>query len=311
MIIYDLPNEEYHNSKKYADYISSSQLKHYLKSPLAYKHALNNPQTDTDALRFGTLFHEAMALYKEHGTIDAFFDAIAIFQAPINPKTGSAYGSATKAYSEAYQAFMEENKGKLIATAEEAMLVDNMVRSLVQSNTFTSRQVKKLLKWGKTEVSMFHETEEGIKLKVRPDLLTPKKIVDWKTTSSDDLSEEAINRLILKYGYHISAAMYVWVNHELTGEWATFYLVIVSKVAPYDAIMVDMTNYAYRYLPDVDIAIPNCGAMEFKRLLNLHAKCLKENNWGGAETLIQGDKYKILEIEPPKWYNNKFNELTD
>ena len=151
-------------------------------------------------------------------------------------------------------------------------------------------------------------TEDGIKVKIRPDLLSPKKIVDWKTTTLDDLTEESINHTILRYGYHISAAMYQYIYHAVTGKWLDFYLVFVQKQPPFDCVMVDMANYGYRYLPDADMVIPGPGALEFKRLLDLHTKCVKANEWPGAEIFIPGDKYRIMEIEPPRYYANKFIE---
>jgi len=309
-IIYGLPNSKYHFGDKYKDYLSSSQLKIYDKSPAAYKYTIGHPQEETDSMRFGSLFHKAMQMFAEGVTPDAFSkyfrERIAVFEPPVNDKTGKHYGAATKVYKEAYDAFLQANDGKPIATDEDVELIRNMTLSLLCGCGATSMQVRKLLKWGKPEVSIFYQTEDGIKLKVRPDLLTSSKIIDWKTISSDDLNEEAINRVILKYGYHISAAMYQYVAHKVLGKWLDFYLVFVSKLPPFDAVMVNMANYSYRYLPDVDIVIQGCGALKFKRLLDLHIKCTKENQWPGAETFISGDKYRIMEIVPPKYYANRF-----
>lgn len=307
--IHGLSNERYHHGEEERQYLSSSLLKLYLKSPKAYKHAIDNPTEEkSDALRFGSLFHMAMEKYQQFGTIDAFYDRIAIFRPPINPKTGQPYGETTKAYAEAYDDFLAENGHKEIATAEVVNQIDDMVGSLVRPcvGGETAKQVLKLLEWGKPEVSHFIEYE-GCKFKWRPDLETRRKIVDWKSTTTDDLSEENINRIILKYGYHISAPFYQFFTHEQTGVWKDFYIVFVSKVPPYDSVMVDMANYGYRYLPDADIVIPGCGAMEFKRLLDLHIKCTKENHWPGAEQAIPDNNgVRVLEITPPRYYERKF-----
>ena len=100
--------------------------------------------------------------------------------------------------------------------------------------------------------------------------------------------------------------MYQYVCHAVTGKWLDFYLVFVQKQEPYDCVMVDMANYGYRYLPDADMVIPGPGALEFQKLLDLHTKCTKSNEWPGAETFIPGDKYRIMEIESPRYYANKF-----
>ena len=310
--IYGLSNEDYHNSEPYRQYLSSSQLKKYLISPKAFKHSLDNPEeAKSDALRFGSLFHDLMVSYTDHNdnelaAIKQWEQGMAIFEPPVNKSTNKPYGATTNLYKEVYAAFLQANAGKLVVSREEADLAYNMGNSLLRDSGSTSEQVRKLLRWGKPEVSHFVEYE-GCKFKFRPDLETKRKIVDWKTVSTDDLSEESINRIILKYGYHISSAFYQFFEHERTGVWKQFILVLVSKVAPYDCVMVDMSNYGYRYLPDVDMVIPGPGAMEFKRLLDLHIKCTKENHWPGAETFIPDNNgVRMLEIQPPRYYERKF-----
>lgn len=315
-IIYNLSNEDYHRNPPYSEYLSSTQLKAYAKSPKYAKFMLDNPQESTDAMRFGSMFHDLMALCSVHkGNLSSAFDewerSIAVFQPPINAKTNKPFGSATNAYKDAYNAFVSTNTGKMLATNDEVTNLFKMASSLLYECGSTSLAVQYLLQRGTPEVSVFHQTEDGIKIKVRPDLLTKKKIIDWKTTTLDDLTEDSINRAILNYGYHISAAMYTWTYHEVTGEWLTFYLVFVQKQAPFDCVVVDMTNYTYRYLPDVDIVIPGPGATEFKRLLGLHTKCTIENKWDGAETFIKGERFRIMEINPPKYYLNKFIDIIE
>lgn len=321
-IIHGLSNEEYHDRHgRFGDYISSSLLKLYAKSPAAYKHALDHPAEQTDAMRLGSLFHDLMAsLAQSDGKWDngynAFWNSLAVFEPPINERTGKPFGATSDQCKDAYAEFLTRNAGKGLAAKEDVELASAMAQSLLYSRGSTSEQVRKLLKWGKPEVSIFHETEDGVKIKIRPDLLTngslnaSGKIVDWKSVNTDDLSEESLNRIILRYGYHISAAQYQWVAHEVLGKWLDFYEVFVSKVPPYDAVMVNMVNYGYRYLPGADIVVPGCGALEFKRLLGMHTKCTKENHWPGAETFIPGGKYRIMEIKPPRWYDNNFIEET-
>lgn len=333
--IHGLSNEAYHHEEPYSEYLSSSQLKRYAISPKAAKFALDNPTEDkSDALRFGSLFHDLMASYAAHhddefAAIRQWEQGMAIFEPPVNKSTNKPYGVTSNPHKEAYAAFLQANEGRLIVSRDEADLAYNMANSLLRGCGATSEQVRKLLKWGKPEVSFFYEFTEKdengedvtIRLKVRPDLLTDYKIIDWKTVSTDDLSEENINRIILKYGYHISAAMYQWVVWKVTGIWRDFYLVIISKTPPYDCIMVNMCavlqdiygeyHYGYGYCANRDgIVIPGCGAMEFKKLLDLHIKCTKENHWAGAEQAIPDNNgVRILEIQPPRYYSNKFLEL--
>lgn len=304
--IYGLSNQAYHHEKPYSDYLSSSSLKLYLKSPKAAKFALDNPTEEkSDALRLGSLFHDLMACSAEHydnGTkaIAEWMRGIAVFTPPKNEKTGQPYGAATKAYKEAYEAFLQANGGKTIASNEELSLVQKMARSLICDSGATSEQVRKLLKWGKPEVSHFVEYE-SCKFKWRPDLETPRKIIDYKTIATDDLSERSINAQIARYGYDISAAFYLFMEHERTGQWKQFYWIFVSKQEPYDAVMVDASEWTYKH--DDGIVLPQVGAIKMKALLDLHIKCTREQNWPGAEIYIpeSDNGMRIMCPAPPPW----------
>lgn len=304
-VIHGLSNESYHHDKPYSDYLSSSQIKAYLKSPKAAKFALDNPTEEkSDALRFGSLFHMAMEKFQQYGTIDAFYNCVAILTPPKNDKTGQPYGMTTKAYAEAYNQFLADNQGKEIATLEEIQLIDDMVGTLVRPSVggATATQVLKLLKWGKPEVSHFIEYE-GCKFKWRPDLETKAKIIDYKTIASDDLSERSINAQIAKYGYDISAAFYLFFDHLQTGKWKRFYWIFVSKQPPFDAVMVDASKWTYDYDPETDIVMPQVGAIKFKALLDLHIQCSRKNEWPGSEIFIpeSDNGLRIMCPTPPAW----------
>lgn len=315
--IYGLSNQAYHHEKPYSDYLSSSQLKHYGISPKAAKFALDNPEEEkSDALRFGSLFHDLMACLAEHkgDWSKGFFQwkgGIATFDPPINPKTQTYYGATTKAYTEAYEKFLSDNQGKTVAHVLETDLAGDMAHSLLNCCGATSEQVRKLLKWAKaTEVSYFHETEDGIKLKVRPDLLTRSKIVDWKTTALDSLDEDSIAKAIIRYGYDVSLSMYQYVIHEIEGKWYTPILIFVQKSEPHDCLMCDISEWCYTYFPEDDFVKPGVGAMEFQRLLKLHTECVKNNEWPGAENTIEADgNTRIMKPAVPYWYAMKYFEI--
>lgn len=312
--IYGLSNQAYHHEAPYSEYLSSSQLKNYLKSPRYAKFALGNPTEDkSDALRFGSLFHDLMACSAGHydnGTkaIAEWMRHIAIFDPPKNEKTGQLYGSTTKAYKEAYEAFLQANEGKMIASNDEMSVINQMHKSLLCDSGATSEQVRKLLKWAKaTEVSYFYETEDGIKLKVRPDLLTKTKLVDWKTCSLDLLDEDGIARQIIKYRYDVSLAMYQYVLHAIEGKWYTPILVFVQKQEPFDCVMCDISEWCYQYFPDEDFVKPGVGAMEFRKLLDLHTECVRNNEWPGAESSIEADgNVRIMKPKIPAYFGMKY-----
>lgn len=315
-IIHGLSNEAYHHQKPYSDYLSSTNLKAYAKSPKAAKFLLDNPTEEkSDALRIGSLFHDLMACCAEHydnGTkaIAEWMRHIAVFEPPVNDKTGQPYGATTKAYKEAQEAFLQANEGKMIASNEELSLVQKMSQSLLCDSGATSEQVRKLLKWAKaTEVSYFYETEDSIKLKVRPDLLTHGKIVDWKTCSLDSLDEDSIARQIIKYRYDVSLAMYQWTIFQIEKKWYMPILVFVQKQEPFDAVMCDISEWCYQYDNTYDVVTMGCGALEFRRLLDLHTGCVKNNEWPGAESSIEADgNTRIMKPAVPYWLGMKYFE---
>lgn len=296
--------------------MSSSQLKWYLRSPKFFKHNIDNPTEDkSDALRLGSLFHDLMACSAEHydnGTkaIAEWMRHIAIFDPPKNEKTGQLYGSTTKAYKEAYEVFLQANEGKMIASNDEISVINQMYKSLLCDSGATSEQVRKLLKWAKaTEVSYFYETEDGIKLKVRPDLLTHGKIVDWKTCSLDSLDEDSIARQIIKYRYDVSLAMYQWTIFQIEKKWYAPILVFVQKQEPFDCVMCDISEWCYQYDKTYDVVTMGCGALEFRRLLDLHTECVKNNEWPGAESSIEADgNVRIMKPKIPAYFGMKYFE---
>lgn len=306
--IYGLPNGSYHRGEPYCDYLSSSQLKDYAKSPAYAKWHREHPDDESNAaLIFGSLFHDCLASLAGGQDLDAWCANIAVFEPPVNEKTGQPFGAATKRYADAYDTFLLNNIDRQIASSADLQLIRDMALALLSEQTETGKAVRKLLKWGKSEVSHFVEYD-GCKFKCRPDLETRKKIVDWKTTNIDIFDEDSINRVILKYGYHISAAMYQWLVHEITGEWKSFYLVLVSKQAPHDSIIVCMDDWAYRYVPEAEYTVLGPGAYEFAKLRDLHIQCTKSGVYPTAEVFIErkDGESPVLNIQPPSYVTRKY-----
>lgn len=315
--IYGLSNEDYHNSPPYSDFLSSSDLKLYLRSPKHYKYIQDHPQPQTDAQRFGSLFHDLMAHFAEvkgeitPSLVQEVIDYnTVVFVPPVNARTGNPYGVGTQAFNKALEEYKEKYLTATILSFQEQELLRGMLQSILFDCGSTSEQVRKLLKWGKPEVSHFIEYE-GCKFKWRPDLETKRKIIDWKTVVTDDLSERSLNNIIARYGYDLSAAHYLFFEHERTGVWKTFYWLFVSKNPPYDAVLADASEWTYKYDPETDIVSPQVGAIKFKRLLDLHIKCEKENHYPGAEINIPEDGFgkRIMLPTPPPWEVNNASDI--
>ena len=305
--IKNLPNEDYHRGEAYRDYISSTQLKDYFISPKFAKFKREHPQMFTiskDASEKGSLYHNCMESIARTGNTEDFLNNVCVFDPPRNPKTGAPYGYDTKAYSEAYAQFSFENPNKEIVSQSDVDLVKTMINELLNHCGQTSKDVKKLLKWGEPEVSHFVEYD-GCKFKYRPDLETKNKIVDWKTVAVDDLHENTIAKIILKFKYDISAAFYQFFEHERTGEWKDFYWVFQQKQPPYDAIIVSAEEWAYHY--DGEIVKMGSGALKFKTLLDQHIYCEQNQEYTGAEIFVMPGflNRRILVSEPPMFERTK------
>jgi hypothetical protein len=94
--INNLSNEIYHNSDKYSEFWSSSNIKKYLETPKEayYQKYLKEKGKQSDALVFGNQLHDYLASKHVNGQP---FD-YNIFEPPINAKTGNPYGKETTAY---------------------------------------------------------------------------------------------------------------------------------------------------------------------------------------------------------------------
>lgn len=305
--IYNLSNEEYHRGERFKDYLSSTQLKDYLISPKFAKYKREHPlefNISRDASEKGSLYHNCMESIVRTGKVDSFLSSVAIFEPPINPKTGKAYGYDTKIYMEAYSEFQNQQPNKDIVSQLDIDLVIRMVDELLNNCRQTSKDIKKLIKWGKPEVSHFVEYE-GCKFKYRPDLETTKKIVDWKSVSVDDLHEDTINKIIVKFKYDISAAFYQFFEHKRSGIWKDFFWVFQQKNPPYDAVLVSADKWGYN--DDGEIIRLGAGAFKFQALLDQHIYCEKNNDFDGAQIFIQPGfmKRRIMSPEPPSYEKNK------
>jgi hypothetical protein len=305
--ILNLPNEEYHRGEPYCRYISSTTLKDYLVSPKFARYKRKHPkefEISKDAAEKGSLYHACLESIVNTENTDAFMETICLFEPPVNPKTGMPYGYDTKTYQETLTEAQHKNPDRQLVSRSDVDLVDRMIRALLNECRQTSKDIRKLIKLGKAEVSHFVEYE-GCGFKYRPDLETPKKIVDWKTVAADDLHEDTISKIIIKFKYDISAAFYQFFEHERTGEWKDFYWVFQQKQPPFDAVLVSAEHYAYFY--DGEIVHMGTGAHKFRSLLDQHIYCARNDDFDGAQIFIQPGflKRRIMKPQPSGYESMK------
>lgn len=181
-----ISNKEYRQREG----VSSTDLKHIVKSPAHFRYWKEHPQEETPALLFGRASHK-YALEKED-----FFDEFAV--APNCDRR-------TKAGKEQYNLFELENKGKDIISADDFQKIQEM-REALYATPFAEQLLS-----GKKELSFFMKDEEtGLTIKCRPDCLTTigdtHVLIDYK--SCQDASSEAFMRSAISLNYDMQLAQY-------------------------------------------------------------------------------------------------------
>ncbi len=302
----EIANEDYHNAPEYIDFVSSTGLKHYAISPKYAKWARENPTDEqTAAMRFGSIYHDMLASMVNGGDLSLFNKDWGTFEPPINSKTGNPYGPDTKICKEALEIQRAAKGVKDLCSKQEMEIINTMMHELRGGNPHLSHIINRFIKNGKAEQSHFcHYQGQGFKY--RTDLKTQKAILDWKTTTLEYPKVDNFPKQIINLGYHISAAMYQFFDHLLTGKWRKFYWIVQEKEPPYDFTILDSSEWTWKVYPGGEIQ-PGPGAMEFIKLLEKHIICMENNEFEGYSIFIPPDwkGYRIGIPEVPGWYKQR------
>lgn len=229
------------------DALNFSQLKPMMRSPLAYKYALDHPQEETPALFLGTLTHR---LILEPNLVGEF----AVWGELPDQKVRRG-----KVWDE----FLAVFDGKEVITVGER---DDMVGMAAAVRKFPSAR-KYLADSGPTEISMFWE-ENGRRFKGRIDKLIKRThtMVNLKTARTCQPYKFGAQAFTL--GYYMHEALY-WSGYKiLTGTAPKQKIIAVESKAPHEAAV-------YRITPDVRTQ----GLEDLHELLERLAFCEKSNTW--------------------------------
>lgn len=125
---------------------------------------------------------------------------------------------------------------------------------------------------GMPEQSYFcRDKETGVWLKARLDyaLTGHPSISDLKTTVS--ANPKIFGRSIWDYGYYVSAAHYMDVVKEVTGDCPKrFFFVVVEKSPPFNVSVIELNAEAIEW-----------GRIKMRKAIRIFAKCLETNTWPG------------------------------
>jgi len=321
----EISNDEYHSSEKYKGYISSSVLKNIMVSPLWMKYSQEHPEDDDPTKQWkleGDSYHGMLASIANTGSMAEFINNAAIFDPPVNDKTGQPYGYTSAKFKDAYDGFVAANPGKEIYSQTEIDNSKAMIDHLLKGNDHLSPIVNNLLKIGKAEISIFcdHKSNELVQydigqFKIRPDLMTEKKIVDWKTIGRTTgkqapLKPEEFARVIGDRKYGFSIAMYQYFMWQITGKWKAGYWVIQDKQPPYDVNIISADNWAFEVIKGEMVSI-GVHAEMFLKALEQYLYCLEKDRWPGVSIFTKPDYkgHRIAEANVPGYEHTKSNEF--
>lgn len=199
----ELSNADYHGNRSH---VSSSGLKSALYDPSEFhrKYVAGEPSKPSDAMQLGTYIH---GLVLEPEKVSEEF---VVFPGP--RKAGNIFKD-----------FAAQHPDRIIMSQPQHDLAAAM-----RTGFLALPAAKALLKDGEPEGSYFTRLD-GMLVKVRLDWLAAGgQIMDVKTTSSE-LLETDIQKVIRRFAYHLSAALYVDVLKSFTGEEHPFYFAFLSK----------------------------------------------------------------------------------
>jgi exodeoxyribonuclease VIII len=142
---------------------------------------------------------------------------------------------------------------------------------------------------GRKELSLFAEIE-GVPCKARYDVMASEEgqtfICDLKT-SKETLTNQNVQKIIVQYGYHFSAAMYVEIGKALGLQIDEFSWMFVENKAPFGCRMVKAS-------PEM----MEIGREEFYKCLRKFKECRDKNEWPMYPLTLDT-------IDLPGWYANK------
>ena len=181
-------------------------LLNFRRDPRAFRDGFFE-RDESDAMRFGTALH-ALALQGR----ETFERTVASFEPPVNPKTGEPFGATSKAYSEAREAFEQENQGKTLITRDEYR---NVVEMCQEANfhpiapALLGREP-----WARSEIPVrgaLDVPEYGpVFVKGLIDRYCENGLIDVKTTAQfDDASgRDRFRYIIYDYKYLVQLGFY-------------------------------------------------------------------------------------------------------
>lgn len=271
-----------HHGVSYEDYaaqegLRAGHLKHLIKSPRHLRAAMDEPQEDTPALRFGRLIHSII----ENG--EKFKDTV-IIEPEFTGKTkdGRESKNSKEARDKKQDWYANIPKGATVVTQEEHQNIIGIAESINEHKILSKmmeRSVRETSLWVK-------DPKTGLTLQCRPDLIAARGyMIDFKTTR--DASEQYFYQEIFRKHrrfYILGAAHYAYCSRLAGLERPdSFTFVAIESTRPWGINIFPM-----------DSGCLDVGERWREKLTNLYAECIELNHWPSYDQ-------KAVNVTPPEY----------
>lgn len=276
----EIIHEPFDVYRKNDHFASCSTIKNYKKSPLHKKYTFFK---DTDAIKFGRMYHEFILEPSEFEKNYFVLDDRKVVE-----ELSATYKNPRA--TDLYKAWFMDEIGKQTSGAEIITLGEYQMMCDMRDQLLKHKFVRYLLKASEKEVSAYGMID-GVLTKGRFDMFLERKrwIADLKTLK--DASESGIVSYLKNYDGHLQPAIYTLLAEQYLGNgmpWK-FFWIGQEKVPPY-AVGI------YKASPQV-IAV---GLHEGGLLLQEHKFCTENNQYDGYEAFVDNE-FGIREISLPAY----------
>ncbi len=262
-IHYNVPAQRYH--RRTLGHVSKSGLDRFDRSPAHYKAWVEGLDKDTPALSFGRAFHCAVL---EPDRFDAEYVEA--------PDFGDCRYKANKERRNEWRA---EHAGKDWIESDEWAAIVGM-----RDAVFRHPLASKMIRDGRSEVTIAWEDQEtGLFCRSRADYYVERLGMVLDVKSTEDASEDAFKRSVVKYRYHVQDALYRAGFAEVGALLQHFVLIAVEKTLPYAVAT---------YSLDADAVARGYSAARTN--IDYLAECVRKNHWPAYPERIQ-------QIALPPW----------
>jgi exodeoxyribonuclease VIII len=247
--------------------LSNSMLSTLAESPLKFYQtyiAKTFPSKETDAMRFGSLFH--LMTMEQHKFHDEYV---------IEPKVDRR----TKDGKERYAKFIEDCQGKTPVAFDDVELCERLAELLWSHDELSKLKGLPC----DIETPIFFELE-GVPFRCKPDAVYHdlKIILDYKTTK--DASPYGFGSSAANFGYDRQAWIYKEALKQITGNEYRFLFAAIEKEPPHEFAVYELDHRAM---------FVACGSV--LRLLDEYKRRMESGDW------MSGWSRGVHRLELPVW----------